>query len=59
VILGTGVDLCEVDRIEAAIGRHGQRFLDRVYTEREIAYAQSKANRYERFAARLPRRKPG
>jgi len=59
VILGTGVDLCEVDRIEAAIGRHGQRFLDRVYTEREIAYAQSKANRYERFAARFAAKEAG
>jgi holo-[acyl-carrier protein] synthase len=53
VILGSGVDLCEVHRIEAAITRHGQRFVERVFTALEIAYAESKANRFERYAARF------
>jgi len=53
VIVGSGVDLCEVARIKDAIVRHGRRFVERVYTEREIAYAESKANLYERFAARF------
>ena len=53
MIVGTGVDLCEVARIKEAIARHGRRFVERVYTEREIAYAERKANRYERFAARF------
>ncbi len=59
MIVGSGVDLCEVDRIEAVIKRHGQRFLDRVYTEREIAYAESKANRFERYAARFAAKEAG
>jgi holo-[acyl-carrier protein] synthase len=59
VIVGTGVDLCEVDRIEAAIGKHGRRFVERVYTAREIAYAESKVNRYERFAARFAAKEAG
>jgi len=59
VIVGTGVDLCEVDRIESAIGRHGRRFVERVYTEREIVYSESKANRYERFAARFAAKEAG
>jgi holo-[acyl-carrier protein] synthase len=59
MILGTGVDICEVPRIEAAIARHGRRFLERVYTEREIAYAESKANRYERYAARFAAKEAG
>ena len=53
MIVGSGVDLCEVPRIENAIARHGQRFIERIFTEREIAYAESKANRFERYAARF------
>ena len=53
MIVGTGVDLCEVDRMRAAIERHGQRILARVFTTREIAYSERKANRYERYAARF------
>jgi holo-[acyl-carrier protein] synthase len=53
MILGIGVDLCEVDRIEAAISRHGERFLSRIYTEAERTYCESKPNRMERFAGRF------
>ncbi len=53
MIVGIGVDLCEVDRIEAAIARHGERFLTRIYTEAERAYCDSKPNRMERFAGRF------
>jgi holo-[acyl-carrier protein] synthase len=59
VIVGSGVDLCEVARIKDAIGRHGRRFLERLYTEREIAYAERKANRYERYAARFAAKEAG
>ena len=34
--LQTGVDLIEVDRLEKAIERHGDRFLKRIYTEQEL-----------------------
>jgi holo-[acyl-carrier protein] synthase len=53
MIVGIGVDLCEVDRIEAAISRHGERFLQRIYTDAERAYCDSKPNRMERFAGRF------
>lgn len=53
MILGIGVDLCEVDRMETAISRHGERFLARIYTEAERAYCESKVNRMERFAGRF------
>jgi holo-[acyl-carrier protein] synthase len=60
VIVGTGVDLCEVRRIRKAIeASHGERFLDRVFTALEIAYANSKANRYERYAARFAAKEAG
>ncbi|MDT8854521.1 holo-ACP synthase [Paracoccaceae bacterium Fryx2] len=35
MILGIGADLCNIDRIEATLARFGDRFLDRVFTERE------------------------
>jgi holo-[acyl-carrier protein] synthase len=59
VIVGTGVDLAEVDRIRAAIERHGQRFIERIYTPAEIAYVERKANRYERYAARFAAKEAG
>ena len=60
MIVGTGVDLCEVDRIEKAIqSSHGRRFVERVFTPGEIAYAQRKANPYERYAARFAAKEAG
>ncbi|HUS18658.1 MAG TPA: holo-[acyl-carrier-protein] synthase [Terriglobales bacterium] len=53
MIVGTGIDITEVSRIAAAIARYGDRFLQRVYTPREIAYCRSKRNASERFAARF------
>jgi len=53
VIVGTGIDIAEVPRIAASITRFGDRFLRRVFTEEEIRYCESKANRVERYAARF------
>lgn len=59
MIVGSGVDLCEVHRIKAAIERYGDKFVQRIFTPREIAYAASKANRYERYAARFAAKEAG
>jgi holo-[acyl-carrier protein] synthase len=59
VILGTGVDLAEVNRIRDAIARYGQRFVQRIYTPLEIAYVERKANRFERYAARFAAKEAG
>jgi holo-[acyl-carrier protein] synthase len=53
LIIGMGVDLAEVDRIQAAIERHGQPFLRRIYTEKERAYCEKFKNKYERYAGRF------
>jgi len=53
MIVGTGVDIVEVPRVAAAIERFGKRFLERIYTEAEIRYCQSRRNSAERFAARF------
>ena len=59
MIVGSGIDIAEVPRIAEAIERHGQRFLNRVFTEGEIAYCDSKANRIERYAARFAAKEAG
>ena len=59
MIVGTGVDLAEVDRIRRSIERYGARFIERIYTPREIAYVERKANRYERYAARFAAKEAG
>jgi holo-[acyl-carrier protein] synthase len=56
MIISTGVDLAEVDRIQAALEdpRTGKRFRERVYTEREIAYCEKKQRgKYESYAGRF------
>lgn len=53
MIVGMGVDIIEVARVRAAVERFGERFLRRLFTEGEIRYCESKANKYERFAARF------
>src|SRR3982751_1400560 len=53
MIVGTGIDIAEVPRIQQSIERFGQRFLERVYTAGEMRYCDSKANRAERYAARF------
>ena len=53
MIVGTGIDIAEVPRIQESIARFGDRFLRRIYTEAEIRYCDSKVNRAERYAARF------
>jgi holo-[acyl-carrier protein] synthase len=58
MILGLGSDICDVRRIEAAIERHGDRFINRIFTEMERAKAASRTERIQastyakRFAAK-------
>jgi len=53
VIVGSGLDIAEIDRMEAAISRRGAALLERVFTADEIAYCERHKNRYERYAARF------
>jgi holo-[acyl-carrier protein] synthase len=59
VIIGIGTDLAEVPRIRRSIENYGDRFLHRIYTERERAYSSRKANAAERFAARFAAKEAG
>jgi holo-[acyl-carrier protein] synthase len=54
MILGTGIDMIEIERVAHSIERYGTRFLERIYTPGEIAYCQRKRhNAAESFAARF------
>ncbi len=59
MIVGTGIDVAEVARLEQAAARHGQRFLERVFTAREIAYCERHRNCFERYAARFAAKEAG
>jgi holo-[acyl-carrier protein] synthase len=53
MLVGTGIDLTEIPRIQKSMDRFGSRFLDRIFTPRERAYCQQKRNAAESFAARF------
>ena len=57
MIYGIGVDLVRVDRLARVLERYGERFLKRVFTDREIAYCRGRAKQgvyqfAQRFAAK-------
>src|SRR3990170_6958843 len=48
-----GVDIIEIERVEAALGRFGERFLRRVYTAEEAAFCRGRVHELAaRFAAK-------
>ena len=51
-IIGIGTDIIECPRIGKMIEQHGELFLRRVYTEREIRYCQARKHAIEHFAGR-------
>jgi holo-[acyl-carrier protein] synthase len=60
MLVGTGIDLIEIHRIGASIERFGSRFLERVFTEKEIAYClRKKRTSAESFAARFAAKEAG
>ena len=53
MIIGIGSDLCDARRIAKVIERHGDRFLDRIFTATERAKADKRRNRVETYAKRF------
>ncbi len=52
-LIAHGIDLVDFPRIEEMIERHGERFLNRVFTEAEQAYARGHKNSMEKYAGRF------
>jgi holo-[acyl-carrier protein] synthase len=59
MIVGSGIDLVEITRIQHSVDRYGDRFLDRVYTQAEKAYCLRKRNAAESLAARFAAKEAG
>jgi holo-[acyl-carrier protein] synthase len=59
MLVGTGIEMIEIDRIAQSIERFGDRFLTRIFTPEEIAYCQRKKNSAESFAARFAAKEAG
>ncbi len=52
-IVAHGIDLVDCSRIEAMIERHGERFIQRIFTATEQAYAEANKNKVEKLAGRF------
>ncbi len=52
-IVAHGIDLVDCPRIEEMISRHGERFVKRVFTAAEQAYAEANKNKTEKLAGRF------
>src|SRR6202050_5819586 len=59
MIVGLGLDITEIDRIEAAIKRHGTPLLERLFTPAEVSYCERHKNPFERYAARFAAKEAG
>jgi len=59
MIVGSGIDLAEIGRIQHSVDRYGPRFLNRVYTAAEQAYCLRKRNAAESLAARFAAKEAG
>ena len=53
MIIGLGSDLIDIERIEKTLDRFGERFIKRIFTERERALAERRATRAETYAKRF------
>ena len=48
-----GTDIIEIERIKNSIDKYGLKFIEKIYTPREIKYCQNKENCYPHFAGRF------
>lgn len=52
-LIGTGIDLVEIERFKKTLERYGEKFLSKIYTDCEKNYCCSRRNFHEHFAARF------
>ena len=53
MIVGTGIDLIEIERVKAAHKKHGDRFIKRLFTQQEAGYCLKKSDPYPSLAGRF------
>ncbi|MCL4109889.1 UNVERIFIED_CONTAM: hypothetical protein GTU68_003257 [Idotea baltica] len=52
MIIGLGTDIVEIDRIGKMVERHGENFLNRIYTDGEVKYCQRRKESNQHLAGR-------
>ena len=52
-VIGIGIDTVDIKRFREAVTRRGKNFLDRIFTERELEYAESKKSSYMHMAGKF------
>ena len=52
-VIAHGIDMVDCSRLQASIEKHGQKFLDRVFTPVELEYCQTRKNRSQHLAGRF------
>jgi len=53
MITGIGTDIVTIERIRKAIDRHGDHFVNKIFTPQEIEYSNTRARKFEHLAARF------
>jgi len=53
MIIGTGIDIIEIDRISNTIDKWGFHFINKIFTNNEIDYCSNKLNKIQHYAARF------
>ncbi|MCR4437634.1 MAG: holo-ACP synthase [bacterium] len=53
MVVGVGIDIIEIARVDEQVRRHGERFLTRVFAPEEVAYCERMAHRAQHYAVRF------
>src|SRR5215469_2734361 len=53
MIVGFGIDIVAVAEVESSIKMYGDRYLERIFTAREVEYCRNAGNAGQRYAARV------
>ena len=53
MIVGTGIDIIEIDRIKESIKKFGDDFINRIFTDEEIAYVKKFKSPFQHYAVRF------
>ncbi len=53
MVIGLGIDIIEIDRIQKSIEKFGDKFLKKIYTANELKYCLEKQNKFQHLAARF------
>jgi holo-[acyl-carrier protein] synthase len=53
MVIGIGIDIIEIDRVRESVEKFGDRFLNKIYTQKELDYCLKKKYKYQHLAARF------